>query len=579
MAAQLSQLKLQGQQDPGAASDVNANLASIARGSRTMAGWVLVSRITGFVRVAVTAAVLGPTFFGNLFQFTNALPVLIYGLLSGSLISAMLVPPLVRRLDAQDRAGAQQLANGFLGTLLAIFLAVAILCIAAAPLLLQVMTATVQDGEVRREQLRLGWPLLAMMLPQLLLYAVSGVCVAVQQARERFALAAGAWAAENVGVIAVLGAFALLHGTGTEIHDVGDGQILLLGLGATGAVALCAALQWWGASRTGLRLIPSAGWRQPEIRRMFRTGASSVGYTGLSAATYFGMLTLAGSVPGGVAAFQIAASLIYLPVALTAGPLSAVQLPQLSRCFHEGLLHEFAATYRSSVRLVLFALLPAGLLMVTIPQVLAGAMAFGEMAAPAGVTLIAACVAGRGLGVLGEAIMVVGTSASYARRDVASPLQAMALLMGISLVGMMLAGGAGSPEALMWMLGATATAAASVAALYLHWRQLRRLPAGIGRDLRSIGMNLIAAAIASGAAWLIVHHVAGVAVGPWARMQLAGGATLAAAATYLLLQLARGSEEMALLLPLPARLRHGLRQFRAGRAAAAPPRMPADTGS
>jgi putative peptidoglycan lipid II flippase len=579
VAAQLSQSALQERHDAGAASDVSASFASVARGSRAMAGWVLASRITGFGRVAVTAAVLGPTYFGNLFQFSNALPILIYGLLSGSLISAMLVPPLVRCLDAKDRAGARQLANGFLGTLLAIFLTIAILCIAATPLLLQVMTATVQDAEVQREQLRLGWPLLAMMLPQLLLYAVSGVCVAVQQAKERFALAAGASAAENVGVVAVLGVFALLYGTGTEIRDVSDGQILLLGLGATGAVALCTALQWWGASRTGLRLVPSAGWRQPEIRRMFRTGASSVGYTGLSAATLFGMLTLAGSVPGGVAAFQIAASLVYLPAALTAGPLSAVLLPQLSRCFHEGSLHEFAATYRSSVRLLLFALLPAALLMVTIPQALARAMAFGEMAAPAGVTLIAACVAGRGLGVLGEAILVVGTSASYARRDVASPLQAMALLMGTSLVGMVLAGGTSSPETLMWMLGATAAAAGSVAALYLHWRQLRKLPAGTGRHLRSIGANLIAAAIASGTAWLIVHHVAGAAVGPWERMQVAGGATLAAAATYLLLHLVRGSEEMALLLPLPARLRHGLRQFRAGRPAAAPPRMSADTRS
>jgi putative peptidoglycan lipid II flippase len=284
---------------------------------------------------------------------------LIYGLLSGSLVSAMLVPPLVRCIDGQDHAGARRLANGFLGTLLAILLAVTVLGILGTPLLLQVMTAAVQDRAVRSEQLRLGWPLLTVMFPQLLLYAVSGVCIAVQQANGRFALAAGTTAFENLAAIAVLGAFGLLHGTGTEIRDVSGGQVLLLGLGTTGAVALCAAVQWWGARHTGLRLIPSPGWKHPEIRRMFKTGASSVGYTALSAAAFFGMLTIAGRVPGGVAAFQIATSLIYLPVALTAGSLAAVQLPQLSRCFHEGLLHEFATTYCSSVKLVLFALLPA----------------------------------------------------------------------------------------------------------------------------------------------------------------------------------------------------------------------------
>lgn len=578
MAAPLSPPAHASRPEPGAKEGAGASLASIARGSRTVAAWVLVSRITGFGRVAVTAAVLGPTYFGNLFQFSSALPALVYGLLSGSLISAMLVPPLVRCLDLQDQAGARRLANGFLGTLLAIFLAVAALCIIGTPLLLQVMTAAVQDGEVRREQLRLGGPLLALMLPQLLLYTISGVCVAVQQAHGRFALAAGATAVENLAAVAVLGTFGLLYGTGNEVRAVTDGQVLTLGLGTTAAVALCAAVQWWGASRTGLRLFPSAGWRQPEIRRMFRIGASSVGYTGLSAATLFGMLILAASTPGGVAAFQIAASLTYLPVALTAGSLSAVQLPHLSRCFHEGALHDFAAAYGSSIRLVLFALLPAGLLVVTIAHTLARAVAFGEMAAPAGVTLIAACLAGRGLGMLGEAIMVIGTSASYARRDVASPLQAMALLMLTSVAGIVLAHGIDDPETLMLVLGATVTVSGSVAALYLHWRQLRKLRAGVRRDLRSAGANLVAAAFASGAAWLIVHNAAGAAGDPWAKIQLAAAATLAAMVTYLLLQLARGSEEMALLLPLPARLRQGLRRQRAGRTGARQ-RMSADTGS
>ena len=54
--------------------------------------------MTGFARVSVTAAVLGPTYFGNLFQATAVLPSAFYGLLMGTLISALLVPPLVRRV-------------------------------------------------------------------------------------------------------------------------------------------------------------------------------------------------------------------------------------------------------------------------------------------------------------------------------------------------------------------------------------------------------------------------------------------------------------------------------------------------
>src|SRR3954452_19549265 len=105
--------------DPGDGQRSREHLRYLARNSRTVALWVLASRITGFGRVALTAAVLGPTFFGNLVQFAAGVPGLIFSLLSGPLIAAMLVPPFVRRLDGQDQTGARRLANGFLGTVLA----------------------------------------------------------------------------------------------------------------------------------------------------------------------------------------------------------------------------------------------------------------------------------------------------------------------------------------------------------------------------------------------------------------------------------------------------------------------------
>src|SRR5256712_11688796 len=72
-----------------------------ARDSTTVAAWTIVSRVTGLVKFAVIGAVLGPTFFGNTYQFTNSLPnLLYYGLLAGSPFSPLLVPPLGRDIDA-----------------------------------------------------------------------------------------------------------------------------------------------------------------------------------------------------------------------------------------------------------------------------------------------------------------------------------------------------------------------------------------------------------------------------------------------------------------------------------------------
>ncbi len=536
-------------------SAVIDGLASVARSSRVVAAWVLVSRITGFGRVAIAGAVLGPTFFGNLFQLTNSIPVLVFGMLFGSLASAVLVPPLVERLDMADAAGARRLANGVLGVALALFLAVTILGMVLAPLLLWLVTASVTDAAVRSEQMRLGWPLLAVAFPQLLCYAVAGVAAAVQQAKGRFALAAAAPAVENLGAIATLVAFGLLHGG--DLRAVSEREVMLLGLGTTGAVALRAALQWWGAARAGFRLVPSAGWRQSEVRALLRMGTSSLGYTGLTTGAYFGLLVAAGAVPGGVAAFQIANSFVQLPIALTAGALSAAQLPHLSRSVHEGRMADFAAIYRSAMGLVVFAMLPASLLLLVMPHALAHAAAFGRMGAPEGIALLAACIAARGAGALAEAMVMVGTSASYARRDSASPLRANVIMAAISAGGIAAAPALHDPVALMWVLGGTWSVAHMAAALYLRRRQLRVLPAGARLGLRAISVTLLLSALSAVPAWLILLQAGAVAAWPFGRVQIAVAAALAAVAFYLLLQFLRGSPELAQLLPWGARLRQG----------------------
>jgi peptidoglycan biosynthesis protein MviN/MurJ (putative lipid II flippase) len=81
--------------------DGAGELRASTRDSVTVALWTAVSRATGLVRVAVIAAVLGPTYLGNTYQFTNSVPNLVYyGLLGGALVSSLLVPTLVKHLAA-----------------------------------------------------------------------------------------------------------------------------------------------------------------------------------------------------------------------------------------------------------------------------------------------------------------------------------------------------------------------------------------------------------------------------------------------------------------------------------------------
>jgi putative peptidoglycan lipid II flippase len=525
----------------------------MAGDSRTIAAWILLSRVTGFVRLTTLAAVLGPTYFGNLFQASAILPSSLFGLFTGSLLSALLVPPLVRYIDTGDKRGAARFANGVLGLMAVCLLGVAVVAIALAPWLVKLLTIGVHDPVVRAQQLRLGLPLFALLMPQLVLYGIAGTGIAVQQAHGRFALAAAAPAVENIGVTLVLAAAALRFGTNPDLRDIGMSQLFLLGGGTTVAVGLHAAVQWWGAYRSGITLIPANGWSEPDIQAVFRRGVSSIGYTGQYWIAWLALVVAVGSVAGGVGTLQIAGAVCQVCVALTATPLATAQLPRLARAHECGQLEEFSETYRTSARLVVFTTLPVTILIVAVSHTLAAAMAFGEMAGPAGVALITAALAGLGPGVLGEAIFVLSTSAAYARHDTGMPLRAMAIRLAVVAVGVAIAPHVADGAGLVLAFGGVLAGANLIAGGYAHWGQIARLPAREAGSSSSAAAGVAIAAASSLPAVLAAEWAGAAAHG---EVQCSATALLALAAgagSYLVLQAARGSQELSLLLPGYAR--------------------------
>ena len=133
--------------------------------------WTAVSRLTGFAQTLTVGAVLGATYLGNTYQSVNSLPnIVYYQLLSGSLFAAILVPPLVHRIDAGDAPGGQRLARGFLGALLVFAVALALVLLVAGPLIMRALTIDIADPAAAAASRRVGLVLLALFVPQILLY-------------------------------------------------------------------------------------------------------------------------------------------------------------------------------------------------------------------------------------------------------------------------------------------------------------------------------------------------------------------------------------------------------------------------
>jgi putative peptidoglycan lipid II flippase len=479
------------------------------RDSLSVAIWTIVSRITGVLRGITIAAVLGVTYFANTYQFTNSLPNLIfYGLLAGSLFSSLLVPALVRHIDAGDGRAAARTAGGLLGVALLGMLAIIPVMAILTPWLLKLGSVGAADASAAHSQAHTGALLVLLLLPQVPLYAIVGTATAVMNAHRRFALAAAAPALENLGTIVVLGVVAVLYARAAASHHVPFSLLLLLGAGTTGAVLLHAATQWWGARRVGVVLVPNAGWRDPQVRATIRRALPAMAQAGLAAVQLAALLVVADRVAGGVVAFQLAVNFYFLPIAVGATPVALSLVPRLSRMTEPSQAGLFRDTYRRGLVFAAFLVVPAAAAYAVLAGPLAGAIGFGAFGAADGRRLIAAALLGLAPAITGETLFLVTTYACYARKDTTYPLRGMVIHAVVCGAGIAAAVHLRGP-ALLTGLGLSFSAGSVVAAFYIVHHLRRGLPRGGEPLLRPFLRTIACSAIMAAPAWAGANFLAG----------------------------------------------------------------------
>lgn len=278
-------------------STATSSDGGIRRASALLASGTFVSRILGFVSAIVLAQTLGTVGAGaDTFALANQLPNNIYAIVAGGILSAVLVPQIVKAGLHDD--GGQRFINRLITLGAVIFIAAAVLATVGAPLLVALYA---QQGSGGGEgfsdaELRLATAFAYWCLPQVLFYALYSLLGEVLNARKIFGPFTWAPILNNVVAIAGLAAFAAMFGTAPAHANAGTwtpGMIALIGGSATvGVVAQALILSvFW--KRAGLSYRPDFRWRG--------VGLSA---TGKAAAWTFGMILvtqLAGIVQTNVA--------------------------------------------------------------------------------------------------------------------------------------------------------------------------------------------------------------------------------------------------------------------------------------
>jgi putative peptidoglycan lipid II flippase len=384
-----------------------------------------ISRVLGFGRVLVIAAVLGTTDLGNVFSASNSVSNVLFDLLAAGALSAVLVPAFVELLDRSPASGpvdaapeapeAERLAGALLGWSL---VALGPLCVAgvvAAPAVARLLTTGTADPVVAADQRELATFLLRLFIPQVLLYAVGAVSTAVLHAKRHFTVTAVAPIGNTIVMVAALGAFRVMSGPGDAGFDLSLAEKLALGAAGTLGVAAFVGIPAVALWRTGFRLRPRVP-RPAAVPGLGRAVRLS-GWAGLQHAgtgVLLGAAMLVGmGVSGGVVAYQVAFACFLVPYAVLALPLITAVLPELAGDAGRGDLPAFGRSLRWALRGMARLVLPVSAVAVVLAPPVTEALAFGQTSDDGG-RLIGVALAALSVGLLPYGAFMLFVRAYYA---------------------------------------------------------------------------------------------------------------------------------------------------------------------
>ncbi|EOM75816.1 murein biosynthesis integral membrane protein MurJ [Rhodococcus rhodnii] len=325
----------------------------------------LASRITGFAKQVLLLTVLGVQ-IASPFTVAVQIPTMVSELLLGAVLTAIVVPVLVRaeREDADD--GAAFVRRLFTAALLILGVGVVATTLAAPYLVRHVLLPP--DGEV---DVALATALAYLALPSILLYGVAALFTAILNTREDFA--PGAWApvANNLVVLAVLATYVLAPGEiSLDPVRMGDTKLLILGVGSTLGAAAQLVTVALAVRRRRIDLRPLRG--VDDRLRQFAGMACAIvvyvliGQVGLIVTNH---ISAAHDV-GGPAIYANAWALLQLPYGVLGVTILTAIMPRLSRHAASGDANDVIGDLSTTMRLTLMSLVPvAGFLTVAGPQI------------------------------------------------------------------------------------------------------------------------------------------------------------------------------------------------------------------
>jgi putative peptidoglycan lipid II flippase len=393
------------------------------RGSVTVGGGILLSRITGLIRERIFAHFFGASPFADAWRAALRMPNVLQNLLGEGTLSASFIP-IYAGMEEEDRPeAARRFAGAVFGLLTATAGALALLGVLLAPVLVAVFFA---GFDTDRQAVTVG--LVRILFPMTAVLVLSAWCLGILNSHRRFFLSYAApvlWNAAMIGALAVGG-----WGMGME----GEPLVRLLAWGALVGGALQFLVQLPLALRLLGGLRPTFSTSVEGVReaiRNFTPVLAARGVVNLSGWLDYALAAFLAT--GAVAALGYAQTLYILPISLFGMSVAASELPELSRRREGGGVQVLGQEVSRGMERIAFFLVPSTLAYLILGDVVVAALyQTGAFGAPE-VLLTWGVLAAYALGMGASGTSRLLSSAFYALRDTRTPARIAYLRVALSL--------------------------------------------------------------------------------------------------------------------------------------------------
>ena len=413
------------------------------RGFATVGGMTVISRVLGFVRDVLIAAILGASSITDAFFVGFRVPNMFRRIFAEGAFNAAFIPLFTKRLHAEGQESARGFAARALSGLTFILVALTVLAEIAMPWLVLLLAPGFADDP---DKFHLAVLLARIAFPYLVFMSWVALYTGLLNALGRFAMAAFAPSLLNIVLIAILLG---LVATGTGEQTVA-GVALAWGVTISGLLQVLVVA--FAATRAGLRLKLERPSFTPDMKRLVTLAVPGLIAGGMAQITIV-ISTIIASLQDRVVSWLYYADRIFqLPLGMIGVAVGVVLLPDLSHKLRTGDHDAVIASENRALEFSLLVTLPAAvaLFIASLPimRVLFERGAFTTVDARATAEMLSALAVGLPAYVL---IKVLQPS-FFAREDTKTPM----IYAGISM-----AANAALSFVLFFLLGAVGIAIAT----------------------------------------------------------------------------------------------------------------------